>query len=75
MKYLVSAEVTISVVTEVEAASATEAEAAASDYWMPSLCHQCAQAGKDEDETWSLTGELDGEPRHLTAREMPKATP
>ena len=63
-RYCISAEVTVSIHTYVEAGSAKEAIANCSAD-MPHLCHQCAT--NDGDGQWSLSGELDGEPRDLRA--------
>lgn len=68
MRYTVSANVTISVFTEVDADSAEEAEEKVSDRGMIGLCHQCG-GSRDAEEVWCTSGELDGEPRHLTATE------
>lgn len=60
MKIKFNAQVTISVVTEVEAKNATEAYKIARERSMMELCHQCANA--DSKIQWVTSGELDGEP-------------
>lgn len=63
-KYTVSAEVTISIWTIVEAASPEEAKEMAAERSMPSLCHQCA-GSEGADEEWRTSGDLDGEATNL----------
>lgn len=65
-RYRVSAEMTISVSTVVEATSEAKALEAALDVPVQSLCHQCSNGADDE---WSTSGELDGAPRNLRAEE------
>jgi hypothetical protein len=36
---------------------------------MPGLCYGCSEAGKDDDETWQLRGELDGEATKIVIEE------
>lgn len=64
-KYRVTAEITISVSTDVEATSKAEAIKLARDQPMMSFCHQCSR-GEPEIE-WVTSGELDGIPRCLRA--------
>lgn len=59
-KFDVSASVTISVLKTITAKNEKEAREKAEALTVPSLCYQCSEAGKDDDETWELTGELDG---------------
>lgn len=66
-KYIVSAQATISVFTEVSAANEAEALRIASERSMPGLCFQCA-TGSPRDE-WATSGELDGEPEKLSVEE------
>lgn len=61
--YTVIAEVTISLQKEITASSAEDAIWIAKNLGLPRLCWQCA-GGQDE-ETWDLSGELDGEPMHI----------
>lgn len=63
MKYIVEAEVTISITCEVEAKSPQEALKLAADMEMQNFCNQCCSA--DEAEAWTFSGELDGEAKHL----------
>lgn len=58
MKYTLSATVTVSIITVVEAASEEEAIEIGEDRPMQGLCHQCATG--DTAIEWSLSGELDG---------------
>jgi hypothetical protein len=51
-------EVTISVHTEVEAETEAEAREKALDHGMQQFCHSCCN---DQEETWTTSGELDGE--------------
>lgn len=64
-RWFVSAEVTISVRTVVEASSEREAIAAAMDQPMQSFCHQCSNG--EEDREWVTSGELDGDLAQLRA--------
>lgn len=64
-KYRVSAAVTISVWTEVEAESEEQAKATAEDRPMQRLCHQCAD-GRGSRSMWRTSGDLDGSPHELT---------
>lgn len=57
--YLVYGVITVSVSTEVVAATEEEAIALAGRRAMQSLCHQCASG--DHGTEWILSGELDGE--------------
>lgn len=66
-KWIVTGEVTISVLTEVEAASEAEAKSIANERGMMSFCHKCARGNPSEE--WSTSGELDGEPRKIEAEE------
>ncbi len=59
MKYLVVAEMTISVSVRVEAKNEEEAKEKALEAGVQGLCHQCARGDYD---VWSTSGELDGEP-------------
>ena len=63
--FIVTGELTISVWTRVEAASAKDAVREARERAVPGLCHQCATGAPDDE--WSTSGELDGEPTKLTA--------
>lgn len=54
--YIVSGYLTISVVKTVEAANEDEAREKAEGLSAPSLCHQCASAGDDDDDAWELNG-------------------
>jgi hypothetical protein len=56
----VSAEMTISVQTEVEADTEEEARAIAEDRGVQGLCLQCA--GGEPTAEWITSGELDGQP-------------
>ncbi len=69
-KYRVIAEVTISVITDVEATSPEAAERIAANRGeMQGLCHQCCEGQRGyRDEQWQLTGELDGAPRVLNGQ-------
>lgn len=58
MTYYISAQVTVSIFTRVEASSEEEALELAADRPMQGFCHQCATG--DEDIEWSLSEELDG---------------
>lgn len=66
LKYLISAEVTISVHTVVEAESEKEAKEIAAGRSLVELCHMCAEG--DEDEEWCVS-EFDGEPKDFDAEE------
>lgn len=68
MKYRVSAVVTISILTDVEAADPKEAELAALDQPMQEFCFQCSDT--DPEEQWVTSGELDGEPKKLRVEEL-----
>jgi hypothetical protein len=61
--YTVTAQVTISLVAEVEAESTEEAENLAYDLRLPSLCNQCG--GTQGGDSWSTSGEFDGEPERV----------
>ena len=67
-KYLVEAEVTISLHTIVEATSAAEAKRIAADRDLPRI----DWPGRNDDgaalEEWDHSGEVDGTPKKLTAR-------
>lgn len=63
-RYLVTGELTISVCTDVLAASPAQAKNLARQRGIMSLCHQCA--GDDTiTEEWVTSGDLDGEPRNI----------
>lgn len=62
-KYLVSATCTISLHTMVEATSKEEAIEIASQRDIPQIIDQ-----SDLNESWSTSGELDGEPQDLEVR-------
>lgn len=64
MKYLVSAEVTISMSVTVETDSVESARSIAEEMPMMELCHQCSD-GESTTE-WRTSGEFDGEPRIMT---------
>lgn len=66
-KFIVSAEITISVSTEVLAHTAEAALRIARGRPVMSLCHQCATGESDAE--WTTTGELDGEPVDLRVEE------
>lgn len=59
MKYFFNAVATVSIHTEVDAASEEEALEIAEERSMQSLCWSCAS--KDSDTAWSLSGKLDGD--------------
>lgn len=61
--YVVTAEVTISLSKEISASSAEAAVEIAKGLRLSQLCWQCA--GDQDDETWDLSGELDGTPMHI----------
>jgi hypothetical protein len=65
MKYRVNALVTVSISTVVEAANEYEALDVATERAMPRLCHQCS--GGDAEESWTTSGEFDGEAFDLEA--------
>lgn len=65
MKYTFSSEITISVTTDVEANSLSNALREAAVRGLMSLCHQCS-AGEPELE-WVTSGELDGEIGKITS--------
>lgn len=66
MQFKVTAAVTISVWTEVDADSEEQAKEIASDRAMQSLCHQCGGSRRGEGrEEWRTSGELDGTPFDL----------
>lgn len=62
MKYLVTAEVVISMHTVVEAKNEKEAREEAESRALMGLCHQCSSADGDHEE-WVSSGEFDGEPK------------
>lgn len=67
-KYIVSASVTVSVWTEVEADTAEQARELAEDRPMQSLCHRCGETRRGQErEEWRTSGELDGTPSGLRA--------
>lgn len=59
MRYLVTGIVTISVTVKVEADSEEEARQKANDASMQEFCYSCSRG---DDDVWSTSGELDGEP-------------
>lgn len=65
-RYRVTALVTISVSTVVEAKNAKEAIEEAKDRPIMGLCQQCAR-GETDAEEWVTSGELDGQPKALRA--------
>lgn len=67
-KFVVSAEVTVSLHKEIEADSREEAIEKAQELGIPGLCHFCENAGLDADDEWELNG-LDGEPDNLRVDE------
>jgi hypothetical protein len=67
-RYMVTAAVTISVHTEVDAKSPAAAKRLALERGLVDLCHQCA--GGDASEEWVTSGELDGEPSDLVAEAL-----
>lgn len=66
-KYRISASLTISVITEVEAASEEEAVSEAFGRPVIDLCHHCA-GDESVGSEWVTTGELDGEPDDESVR-------
>lgn len=66
MKYRVVAEITISVSVIVSAKSKAEARKLAAAAPLQSFCWQCSEGNDDE---WSISGELDGEPKIIEVRE------
>lgn len=64
MKFRVSAMVTISVSTLVEAPNRKKAIQEAQNRGLQGLCHHCASPRTDHEE-WVTSGELDGEPFDL----------
>jgi hypothetical protein len=69
MKFNVNARVTISLYKRIEAGTPEEAMEIAAGLAMPGLCYGCSEAGKDDDETWQLRGELDGEATKIVIEE------
>jgi hypothetical protein len=69
VKFLVTGEVTISCMIEVEAPTAKAARKIAADAGMMSLCASCSEGDED---CWSTNGEIDGVP---TIIEVKKAAP
>lgn len=69
-KFRVNAEVTITILKTIEAESKEAAIEAAHDLSMPSLCYQCSGGGEGDDDTWELTGELDGSACEITVEEV-----
>lgn len=65
--FRVTAEVTISISTVVEARSEEHAKELASERPMMSLCHQCASGADDVE--WITSGELDGDAKNLRVEE------
>lgn len=65
--YRVSGVMTISVFVDVEAESEEEAKALSEDCGVMHLCHSCADGHEGE---WSTSGELDGAPNELEAKEL-----
>lgn len=63
-RYRVVALVTISMHTDVEAASEDEAEERAMERGMMGLCHQCA--GGESEHEWVTSGGFDGTPDEVT---------
>jgi hypothetical protein len=61
--FRVSGLVMISLNAEIEAPNEETAREMAEDLYLPGLCHQCAEAGRDDPEEWELSGELDGTPK------------
>lgn len=67
-RYSVAGVMTISVYTEVVAASPEEArEIATMERGMMSLCHQCASGEPDRE--WVTSGDFDGEPEPPTGED------
>jgi hypothetical protein len=64
MKYIVTAQLTISISTDVEASSPREAKQLALERPIMSLCYQCARGEPGEE--WVTSGELDGAPTRLS---------
>ena len=69
MKFNVNAQVTISLYKRIEAGTPEEALEIAAGLAMPGLCHMCSEAGKGDDESWQLGGELDGEATEIVIEE------
>lgn len=67
-KYLVEAEVTISLHTVVEASSAAEAKRIAVDRALPRIDWPGRSDESTSAEEWDHSGEIDGIPKKLTAR-------
>jgi hypothetical protein len=67
-RYRVSATMTISVYTDVEAGSKDEALEKARDHQNQSFCAQCSEGNPREE--WVTSGELDGEPTALRADKL-----
>jgi hypothetical protein len=60
MRFIVTAQATISLRTAVEAKSAAGARVIAEERSIVQLCHACSEG--DIDSEWVTGGELDGEP-------------
>lgn len=67
-KYRVVGEVTVSVYTEVMATSPKNAMIEAQDRGTQQFCHSCTS--QDSSDQWVTTGELDGEPKPVSAEEV-----
>lgn len=62
-RFVVTAEVTVSLRKEIDAFSIAEAMEHAAGLGTPRLCWQCS--GDQGDDAWELSGELDGEPMNI----------
>lgn len=69
MKYRVSGTITISVFTDVEAASEQEARDIAEGRGVVGLCWQCC-GNRTAGEEWVTSGELDGDPEAEDVEEI-----
>lgn len=67
-EYRFSAQVTVSISTTVEADTEEEARVLVEEREMQSLCHYCASG--DENQCWSLSGELDGTAQEVKLAEI-----
>lgn len=66
-RFRVIGTMTISVHAVVEAKDESEARELAEDLGVQSFCYQCSSGDQEE---WSTTGELDGEPRIESVEEV-----
>lgn len=68
-KYRVVGVTSVTLVTEVEAASYDEARELAEDRGVLTLCHQCSD-GRNIYREWVTSGELDGEPEIIEVKKL-----